>query len=101
MQSIVHILKLNDIRKGVSTKSGKPYELQDAECVLLADDGTVGSVGVLTLPRDLRELAPGLYTAHFAMRANPASRRIEAVVTGLTPVPPAASPATRPAAAKP
>ena len=92
MQSIIQILKLNDPKTGVSRKTGNPYDMQDAECLLLNDDGSVDQVGVLQVPKTLREkVKPGVFTATFALHANFASRRIEAVLTGLVEIPPAAA----------
>ncbi|MCH8180605.1 MAG: hypothetical protein IIA02_12605 [Proteobacteria bacterium] len=86
MQSILQILKLNDVREGISSKTGKPYRMQDAECLLLKDTGEVDQVGVLQIPRDLfGTVNPGVYLGTFALRPNMASRRIEAHLTGLTP----------------
>lgn len=90
MQSIIQILKVNELRKGVSAKSNKPWEMQDCECILINHDGTVGSVGVLQLPRMLiGERAPiaGKYTATFALSAGLLDRKINAVLTALTLVP--------------
>lgn len=87
MQSIIQILKLNDLKSGISKKTGNPYEMQDAECLLLTQDGQVDQVGVLQVPKALREVAkPGTFTATFALNSNYASRRIEAVLTGLIPL---------------
>ncbi|MCE4555012.1 hypothetical protein [Pelomonas cellulosilytica] len=89
MQSIVQILKVNEVKKGTSKKTGNPYEMQDAECILLNDDGTVGQVGALDIPKSLMgKVETGTFTASFAMQANWQSRRLEAVLTGLVPVPP-------------
>lgn len=106
MQSIIQILKLNELKSGVSRKTGNPYEMQDAECLLLKEDGSLDQVGVLQVPKSLRDkVTVGVFTGSFAMRANMQSRRIEAVLTDITPVPPGtygtpkAAPA--PAAAKP
>ena len=86
MQSIIRILKLNDLKKGISAKTGRPYEMQDAECLLLKDTGEVDQVGVLQIPKDLRgELKEGDYIGTFALRPDMASRRINAVLTGLQP----------------
>ncbi|MFZ5548666.1 MAG: hypothetical protein ACOZJX_08220 [Pseudomonadota bacterium] len=87
--SIIQVLKV-DNRKGTSQKTGRPFEIETAECILYADDGTVGQVGVLDVPPDLRgKVVPGTYTAAFSMRAAFDTRRIQSVLTGLTAVPPA------------
>lgn len=88
MQSIIQILKLNDPKKGISQKTGKPYDMQDAECLLLTDEGVISQVGVLQIPNSLRDkAAPGTFTATFGLNASYKDRRIEAVLTGLTPLP--------------
>lgn len=85
MQSILQILKVNDLRTG--NKDGRPWEMQDAECILLADDGQPSQVGVLPIPKDLRgKVAPGLYLGSFGLRPNLQTRKIEAQLTGLQPV---------------
>lgn len=84
MQSILRILKVNEARSGV--KDGRTWEMQDAECLLLKDTGEVDQVGVLMVPKELRgTVGPGDYLGTFALRPNMASRRIEAVLVGLTP----------------
>lgn len=87
MHSILQILKLNEPRSG--TKDGRAWEMQDAECVILNEQGQPDQVGVLMVPKDLRgKVAPGVYLGSFALRANTSregGRRIEAVLTGLQP----------------
>ncbi|RYE81478.1 MAG: hypothetical protein EOO80_01010 [Oxalobacteraceae bacterium] len=106
MQSIIQILKLNEVRKGVSSKTGRPYEMQDAECLLLNDDGTPASVGVLQIPRELMgKAATGTFLGTFGLRPNLSTRRIEAVLTGLNdyvpaPVAPVRTPAPTAVVAK-
>jgi hypothetical protein len=99
VQSIIQILKLNEPKVGTSKKTGQPYDMQDAECMLLDDNGEISQVGVLQIPKSLRgKVDKGVYLGTFALQANFASRRIEAVLTGLNPYEvkkpaPAASPA--------
>lgn len=67
---------------------GRKYQVQEAECVMLNDDGSPQGVAVLRLADDMRgEKAPkpGLFTAAFTLRANPKDRRLEARLAGLTP----------------
>lgn len=86
MQALIQILKVNEERSGV--KDGRPWAMQDAECLLLDDNGAVDQVGVLRIPRDLRgKVSVGIYTGAFALKADMASRRIEAVLVSLHPVP--------------
>jgi hypothetical protein len=91
MQTILHILKLNAPRTGVSKTTGRPYDMQDAECVIYNDDGEPIEVGVLMIPDSLREtVSPGFFLGTFALRASHAKnggRAISAVLTGLQPRP--------------
>lgn len=86
LTSLIQIIKVNEKRSG--TKDGRPWELQDAECILLADDGQYRQVGVLSLPKHLRGDAapgPGTYIGSFGLSAGLRDRRIEAVLLDLRP----------------
>lgn len=87
MHSILQILKLNEPRSG--EKNGRKWEMQDAECIILKDDGSVDQVGVLMIPKDLMgKVQPGVFLGAFALRADTSregQRRINAVLTGLQP----------------
>lgn len=92
MQSVIQVLKVNEVRKGISRKTQNPYEMQDAECLLLTAEGTIDQVGVLQIPRELMgKVQQGTFTASFALRPNMSSRRIEAVLTNLIPMAPRSS----------
>ena len=83
--ALIQIIKVNDARSG--SKDGRAWEMQDAECLLLDENGQPTQVGVLMLPKDLRgKTTPGTYTGSFALSAGLRDRRIEAVLTGLVPV---------------
>jgi hypothetical protein len=93
MQSILHILRVNEPRSG--TKDGRTWEMQDAECVIVDEAGVPQSVGVLKLPKDMRGVnAPvaGFYTGTFGLRPDMASRSITAVLLKLTPFEPRRAP---------
>jgi hypothetical protein len=66
---------------------GREYQIQEAECVMLNDDGTPQGVAVLRLSEEMRKSPPkpGLFTAAFTLRANPKDRRLEAALASLTP----------------
>jgi hypothetical protein len=86
MQALIHIIKVNEARSGLSRVSGKPYTMQDAECILLNEDGSPSQVGVLMLPKDLTgKVNVGTYMGTFALQASLKDRRIEAVLSGLQP----------------
>jgi hypothetical protein len=90
MNVFLQILKVNEIREGIGKTSKNPYRMQDAECLILNDQGEVDQVGVLMLSKDqVGKTEPGTYLGSFAMRANTSregGRKIEAVLTGLTAV---------------
>jgi len=92
MQSIIRILKLNEPKPW--SMDGRSGFSHSAECLLLTADGEVDQVGVLKIKGDelIKKAQVGVYSGSFAMRANPASRVIEAVLTDLTPLPPKAAP---------
>lgn len=99
LTSIIKIIKVNEPRSGV--KDGRPWSMQDAECILLDENGEEQQVGVLQLPKNLMgEHAPqrGIYLGAFALRAGLRDRRIEAMLTALQPyaVPKAPAPAPVP-----
>lgn len=84
--SIIQILKVNEKRTG--NKNGRDWAMQDAECMLLTDDGQLDQVGVLQLPKEMmgdNAPKPGIYTGSFALRAGMQDRRISAVLTALNP----------------
>ncbi|GLS16571.1 hypothetical protein [Hydrogenophaga electricum] len=90
--SIIKIIKVNAPRSGI--KDNRAWEMQDAECILLDDNGEEQQVGVLMLPKHLRgtdesgkSRVPdrGIYMASFALQASMRNRSIEAVLTDLRP----------------
>lgn len=91
--ALIQVIKVNDPRSGV--KEGRPWAMQDAECLLLDDSGQPSMVGVLSLPKELmsekqgeafkHKVLPGVYTGSFALRSGLRDRRIEAVLTSLVP----------------
>ena len=93
MQSILEIL-LIAVKAGKAKKSGLPYSISEAHCVLRNDDGTPGAVGVLVVPKTLEAVAKaGMFTASFGLQAGSYGEdqgRIVARLTGLTPVSPGA-----------
>lgn len=84
--ALIRIFKVNEARSG--NKDGRAWEMQDAECALLTEAGEVDQIGVLMVPKELRNnVKPGDYTGTFALKPDLRSRRIEAVLTGLTALP--------------
>lgn len=67
--STVQVLKVNEVEKGISKKTGQPWERHTAECCLLGDDGAIECVGRLSIPTALRgEVKVGTFRAGFALQ---------------------------------
>jgi len=62
------ILAINE-RSGVSQKTGRPYTIREAQCILeQATDGVSSVVvGVINLPESLADRTPGDYLAEFSL----------------------------------
>ena len=86
LPSYIQILVAQKPKEGVG-KNGKPYKFQEADCVMLDEDGVMLQVGLLDVPGDLIDkLKPGVYQAGYGMRVDYQSRKIKPVVMSLTPV---------------
>lgn len=100
--STIQILKMNEVDRGVSSKTGKPWERHTAECVLLADDGSIECVGKLNIPEPLRSIAQvGIFRAGFTLHVptfGDQQGQITSRLVGLTPVPQRNAPAAPKAA---
>jgi len=84
--SFIRIIKVNEPRSGIARLSGKPYTMQDCECLLLDETGVPHAVGVLMLPKDLTgKVAAGDYAASFTLGTD-SDRKIVARVVELRPV---------------
>lgn len=81
--SKLQILVVNPSRNVVG-KSGVPFPVQDAETVILGDDGNPVVVGPLGIPRDLIDkVLPGLYDGTFKWERNYKTGRLENVLVAL------------------
>ena len=95
--SKLQILVVNEVRD-VPTKAGGTFQVQDAETVILGDDGNPVVVGPLGIPRDLiGKVLPGLYDGTFKWERNYKTGRLENVLVSLAGVtsPRRASPAAQ------
>jgi len=92
--STIQILKVNEVEKGIAKKTGQPWERHTAECMLLADDGSIDCVGRLVIPTAMREtVAVGIFRAGFALVVptfGDQQGQITARLTSLLPVAPVA-----------
>jgi hypothetical protein len=84
--SLIRVLVVGEIKSGTS-KFGKPYTIQEVECLTLDETGDGQQVGVLTLPKELvGKATPGDYAATFSLGVDYRDRRIGARITDLRPV---------------
>lgn len=100
--STIQILKLNEVEKGTSKKTGQPWERHTAETMLLNDDGTIEVVGKLDIPPVLRgQVTVGTFRAGFSLQVPSfglQQGQVTARLVSLLPVPvraTAAAPAAR------
>lgn len=86
MQSLLQILVINT--KAIAAKGDrKAFDLVEAECLLLNDDGTPVKVGGLRIPEVLKPVAkPGIFLGTFALEVSWKDRSIGAVLSGLREV---------------
>ena len=90
MRSILEVLKI-ETKSGDSAKTGKPYAISTAHCIVRNDDGSISAVGTMRIPKVFEDVAkPGVFTASFGL-ATPDygadQGKIVAQITSLTPVP--------------
>jgi len=93
LPSAIQILVVQEPREGTG-KTGKPYKFQNAECVMLDEDGVMLQVGVMRVPNDsIGQVKPGVYRPSFGIRVDFQTREVKPVLMSLLPVPqrPAAS----------
>lgn len=99
--STLQVLKVNAVESGISKKTQQPWERHTAECMLLADDGSIECVGRLVIPKSMREgLTVGVYRASFSLVVptyGDAKGDITAQLTGLVPAPALKAPSSAPA----
>lgn len=85
--SLLQILVVNPVREIPSAQGGKPFTVQDAECVMVNDKGHPLKVGVLRISRGLMgQVRPGVFVASFELEPHYKTRILEAQVSGLQPV---------------
>ncbi|KAA0088754.1 cellulose synthase [Paraburkholderia sp. T12-10] len=73
-------------RAGVSSRTGKPWEIHSAQCVL--EQSVKGEtellVGTINLPKELKEVGAGDYLAEFAFFQS-MEGKLEPRITSLVP----------------
>ena len=87
MQSLLQIIKVNDERTIPARGDRGAFQVQDAECILLDEDGSPQKVGVLRVPGPLKPMVKvGTFLGTFGLEPSYKDRTIQAVLTGLTEV---------------
>lgn len=85
--SLLQILVVNAARDIPSAMGGKPFTVQDAECVMVNEKGHPLKVGVLRISRGLQGLVkPGVFVASFELEPHYKTRILEAQVSSLQPM---------------
>lgn len=101
LPAYIKVLIVQEVRKGTGRNSGKPYEMQEIDCMTLDQDGVEMQVGVMQVPAPLLgKITRGTYRPVYGMRVDFASRGIKPAIIDLEPVVSAPVPG-RPAVAKP
>jgi hypothetical protein len=80
-----HLIEILAVNKasGISGKTGKPWEILKAQCIVKGPDNSV-QVGELNLPKSLLETTPGKYLAEFELGVN-FDLKVIPVITKLHP----------------
>ncbi|VVE39151.1 cellulose synthase [Pandoraea cepalis] len=70
-------------REGVSSKTGRPYDMRTAQCVLhqMTSEGKQTIVGTIVLPEMLKETPNGDYLAEFALTQSMEGQLIPRIVS--------------------
>jgi len=97
--SFIQILKVDEVKRGTSAKTGKPFEIHTVQVALLTDDGAIDKVGMLRLSEGLRDKAKvGTFSATFGLDVPSyglTKGEVTAMLTGLVPVPTKGAPAAK------
>ena len=84
----MQVLVVGEKRSGI--KEGRPWQMQEAQTMLLDQDGTVLQVGVYSLKRDeIDKMTPGLYAPRYALGIGNGEKtkgQVIAQIVGWTPM---------------
>lgn len=74
-------------RSGISQKTGRPYSMHTAQCILqqVTSEGEQLLVGTISLPDKLKDAGPGDYLAEFALSQSREGELVPRLVS-LSPV---------------
>jgi hypothetical protein len=80
-----HLIEILAVNKagGISKKTGNPWEMHKAQCVIKGPDNGV-QIGELNLPKNLIETKPGKYLAEFELGVN-MDLKVVPIITVLHP----------------
>jgi hypothetical protein len=86
LPAFIRVLVVQPIKSGTS-KNGKPYQLQEVDCIALDEQGEALQVGVLPLPNSLLgTITEGTYSPVYGMRVDFQTRKIAPSIVGLNRV---------------
>lgn len=86
LPAFIQVLVVQPIKSGTS-KNGKPYQLQEVDCIALDEHGEALQVGVLSLPNSLLgTITVGTYSPVYGMRVDFQTRKISPSIVGLNRV---------------
>lgn len=86
LPAFIRVLVVQPIKSGTS-KNGKPYQLQEVDCIALDENGEALQVGVLPLPNSLLgSITEGTYSPVYGMRVDFQTRKIAPSIVGLNRV---------------
>jgi hypothetical protein len=84
MKNTIQILHVTQ-RTGLSQKSGKPYDMRSAQCIVHKVNRDTGAIepliGELLLPEQFKEIKPGTYEVEFEAGIGLEKRVVGQVVT--------------------
>jgi len=82
----LRVIKVNEVREGVSSVTRKAYRMQDASCIVLDEQGQIVTVGLFMIPKDMTGLLqPGDYACTFGLAVD-REGKINARISALSPV---------------
>ena len=88
MKNTIQILHVTQ-RTGLSQKTGKPYDMRSAQCIVHKVNRDTGAIepliGELLLPERFKESKPGTYEVEFEVSIGK-EKRVEAQVATMVPL---------------
>ena len=81
--SLLQVLRVDE-KSGISSKTGRPYTMHTAQCIVLDDNGAPSLVGVLDIPRAMvGKVEVGTFLGSFSIGVDFRTGKIQAELVGL------------------